>query len=289
MACDEFYTLEKDVNAELKHYDFSGRVVYCPCDNYEWSAFAKYFSENYKKLGLRGLICSCYFPLQKNFFEEFRRGFWVEYDGTAWSEKRFFKKGNGDFRSVECAALAKRADCIVTNPPFSLFTDFFFWVVQKDFVVMFPQTAITQRMIFPYFARRDVWLGKSIRTHGRLFRVPDYFTLRDAKHSRVRGGVKFCEVDVARWVTNMVEFKEKDLDLTEFYQPARYPKFDQLDAINVNKKGEIPRDYYGRMGVPLSFMNYWNPTQFDVLECHSKLTVNGVMKNTRIIIKRRQT
>ena len=87
----------------------------------------------------------------------------------------------------------------------------------------------------------------------------------------------------------MVEFKEKDLDLTEFYQPARYPKFDQLDAINVNKKGEIPRDYYGRMGVPLSFMNYWNPTQFDVLECHSKLTVNGVMKNTRIIIKRRQT
>ena len=284
---DEFYTLLKDIEAELKHYNFENKIVYCPCDNYEWSNFALYFSKNFKHLKFKNLICSCYYPTQTHFFENYKRGFWVEFNGKEWSNKHYFKNGNGDFRSAECAELKARADCIVTNPPFSLFTDFFFWILEKQFLCIFPQTAITQRRIFPYFQQRKVWLGKSIRTHGRFFRVPDYFTIKNFHHSRVKNGVKFCEVDSARWVTNMQKFKEKDLLLTENYTPERYPKFDNYNAINVDKKGEIPCDYFGEMGVPACFFNYWSPSQFDVLSVQHKLVLNSKNKNIRIIIKRK--
>lgn len=284
---DEFYTLLPDIEAELKYYDFTDKIVYCPCDDFTWSNFAVYFSQNFARLKLKKLICSCYYPEQTHFFEPYKRGFWVEFNGKKWSQKHYFENGNGDFRSAECTALKRQADCIVTNPPFSIFTDFFFWVLEKPFLCVFPQTAITQRRIFPYFAKGDVWLGKSIRTHGRLFRVPDYFHIRNFHHSRVRDGVKFCEVDSARWVTNMRKFKEKDLLLTESYTPEHYPKFDNYNAINVDKKGEIPCDYFGAMGVPACFFNYYNPEQFEILDCKHDLCVNGKAKNVRIIIKRR--
>ena len=134
---DEFYTLLKDIEAELKHYNFENKIVYCPCDNYEWSNFALYFSKNFKHLKLKSLICSCYYPTQTHFFENYKRGFWVEFNGKEWSNKHYFKNGNGDFRSAECAELKARADCIVTNPPFSLFTEFFFWILEKQFFFFF--------------------------------------------------------------------------------------------------------------------------------------------------------
>ena len=117
--------------------------------------------------------------------------------------------------------------------------------------------------------------------------MPDYFTIKNFHHSRVKNGVKFCEVDSARWVTNMQKFKEKDLLLTENYTPERYPKFDNYNAINVDKKGEIPCDYFGEMGVPACFFNYWSPSQFDVLSVQHKLVLNSKNKNIRIIIKRK--
>lgn len=281
MACDEFYTVRADIDTEAKFYDFSGRVVYCPCDNYEWSEFARFFSENFARLGLRGLMCSCIGT--GDLFTPYQHGFVVEYDGERWTPPRHI---DGDFRSADCAALRARADVICTNPPFSLFTDFFFWMKSKEFLVIFPQTALTQNRIFPHFMRGECWLGRSIRTHGRLFRVPDYFELRHKHHSRVRGGVKYCEVDSARWLTNMGERVEKDLQLTEVYTPERYPFLDGTCYPNVEKKGEIPRDYFGVLAVPASFFNYWNPAQFAVVGKMVKPRLNGVAKNTRILIQR---
>ena len=297
---DEFYTRLCDIEAECQHYDFRGKVIFCPCDDVTWSQFARYFAQNFHKLGLKKLICSCYYPEGDLLESAAKRGYWAEYDGQgdfeAWlknPKRHYFKAGGGDFRSAEVTELLEKADFVVTNPPFSLFTDFFFWLIDsgKKFLVMFPQTSIFNRRIFPYFLKREVVLGKSIRTHGRWFRVPDFIPLLHPHHSRQKNGVKECEVDSARWATNIKIHGQREnfLELTEKYTPERYPKFDNLDVINVDKKGEIPKDYFEIMAVPTCFINYWSPEQFHLLGIAGQketLKINGKPKYMRLLIQR---
>ena len=303
---DEFYTRYADIEAECRHYApyFKGKTIFCPCDDAVWSQFAAYFARNFQVLGLKRLICSCFYEPQGDLFtpaDPKKRGYWTCYDGSTPADKwlnnppkNYFKGYHGgDFRSAEVTELLKQSDFVVTNPPFSLFTDFFFWLIDsgKKFLVMFPQTSIFNRRIFPYFLKREVVLGKSIRTHGRWFRVPDFIPLLHPHHSRQKNGVKECEVDSARWATNIKIHGQREnfLELTEKYTPERYPKFDNLDVINVDKKGEIPKDYFEIMAVPTCFINYWAPEQFHLLGIAGQketLKINGKPKYMRLLIQR---
>lgn len=286
MAFDEFYTQLKDIENELRFYDFQNKIVYCPCDNYELSQFAVYFSQNFQNLKLKKLICSCFYPSQTSFFDDYKKGFWVEFDGVQWSNKNYFKSGNGDFRTAECTELKERADVIVTNPPFSIFIDFFFWVKNKKFITLFSQISLLNNKLFESFKNGECWLGKTSRTHGLLFYMPNYVELHDKRHGKIENGVTFCNVSGSRWLTNFGVRKEKDLILTENFTPDRFPFLDGTQIINVDKKGEIPKDYFKEIAVPISFFNYYNPAQFEILRKIEKPFLKGVLKNTRIVIKR---
>ena len=175
---------------------------------------------------------------------------------------------SGDFRSEECIMLLKKADIVVTNPPFSLFREFVSILIrhEKKFLIIGNVNAITYKEVFPLIKENKLWMGYSIHSGDREFRVPDDYPLTAAGYRIDHNGHKYIRVKGVRWFTNM-DYVERhvDLDLWKKYTPNEYPRFDFYDAINVDKVAEIPCDFEGVMGVPITFLDKYNPEQFEIL------------------------
>lgn len=290
---DEFYTSLCDIELELKHYTshFEGKVVYCNCDDPRSSNFFRYFFDNFEKLSLKKLITTCYRSQNSDFFgqSDSDEAVYLEYSGDSVpnAEVIDIKKltGDGDFRSPESIALLKQADIVVTNPPFSLFNEYVSQLIeyQKKFVIIGNMNAVTYVNIFPLIQNNQMWYGPSIRSGDREFRVPNDYPIT-ATGSRVdEFGNKYVRVKGVRWFTNLdYPSRYVDLELQKIYSPDVNPKYANFDAIEVGKTKDIPLDYDGPMGVPITFLDKYNPDQFKILgsskslsQSMSKIAVKG--------------
>ena len=278
---NEFYTQMADITKEMNNYTdhFKGKIVYCNCDDPKESKFFDYFTKRFHGLGLNKVITTCYKNSNWKHFSKHNsdQAVWLEYKGDLIEGKRkpdLDKTSvkplieDGDFRSDECVALLKEADIVVTNPPFTLFRDYIELLMNnnKKFIVLGNMNAITVKSIFPYFKQNKIWYGPSINSGDREFGVPDDYPLTAAGCRTDENGKKFVKVKGVRWFTNL-DFKQRyeDIPLTQTYSPSKHPNYDECDAINVDAVDDIPRDYKGVMGVPISFMDKWNPDQFEIL------------------------
>jgi len=257
---DEFYTELPDIENELIHYrgHFRNKVVLCNCDDPFVSNFFKYFSYNFEFLGLKKLITVCYKnqnleAFSKNLSE---RAIYLEYDGFKVGERLpniedigvKYLKGDGDFRSDECIELLKQADVVVTNPPFSLFREYVSQLIkyEKKFLIIGNGNAVTYKEIFPLIKNNQIWLGVT---------TPKLFL-------KSLGPLVY-------WFTNLSHKKRnEELILIKKYEGNEkdYPKYKNYDAIEVSKVANIPKDYYGVMGVPISFLEKYNPDQFEIVD-----------------------
>ncbi|MDR0914226.1 MAG: adenine-specific methyltransferase EcoRI family protein [Oscillospiraceae bacterium] len=300
---DEFYTQLADIEKEMRHYKayFKGKVILCNCDDPYESNFVKYFALNFNALGLKKLIATCYStsPIvytQLNLFDneeiictrkEGKKPYKIEIcevtdenqDGRVdLADMEYLLRnrknaltlleGDGDFRSAECIELLKQADIVVTNPPFSLFREYIAQLMEykKDFIIIGNLNAITYKEVFPLIAQNKLWLGVSIHSGDREFRVPDDYPLKAAGYRVDENGIKYIRVKGVRWFTNIDTTKRhENLILYKTYNPAEYPKYDNYDAINVDKTADIPNDYDGVMGVPITFLDKYNPAQFEIV------------------------
>lgn len=272
---DEFYTQLGDIEKELKYYKdyFKGKVVYCNCDgflNKEKSNFFVYFSLNYEFLGLKGLICTKYNPNGKGKKYEY----YGDLNGNNYpdNEEIFTSdlEGDGDFRSEECIELLKKCDIVCTNPPFSLFRQYVAQLFEynKDFLIIGNVNAISYKEVFPLIKENKMWLGVSSFNKGMYFGVPDDYTYADTyKFDRERNGKKVMRVSSICWFTNLDHKKRhEELLLYKKYNEEEYPKYDNYDAIEVSKVTDIPMDYYGVMGVPITFLDKYCPEQFEIVD-----------------------
>lgn len=269
---DEFYTQLTDVAAELRHYKehFCGKTVLCNCDNLVWSAFWKYFHLNFKKLGLKKLISTHYDKTEPTYKIEYEGGD----DDNIEAGVITPLEGNGDFRSQECLDLLDESDIVVTNPPFSLFREYVKILMdhKKKFVIIGNMNAVTYKEFFPLIKNNEVWMGPSITSGDRKFNVPDDYPLKAAGCGIDEDGRKFIRVKGVRWFTNLDHAKRHEkLALWKHYTPEEYPKYDNCDAINIDSvkgtatKPGIPCDYDGVMGVPITFLDVYNPEQFEIV------------------------
>ena len=277
---DEFYTQLSVIEDELKYYkdQFKGKIVYCNCDDPRFSNFFHYFSYNFEKLGLKKLISSCYKNQNMDLFSQSdsEQAIYLEYDGDKNNNRvpdieeigtEFFI-GDGDFRSKESIELLKQADIVVTNPPFSLFREYIDQLskYEKKFLIIGNINAVTYKETFKLIKNNELWLGASIHSGDREFGVPDDYPLNAAGCRVDENGRKFIRVKGVRWFTNL-DYKERheDLILYKRYAPEEYPKYENYDAIEVSKTAEIPYDYDGEMGVPITFLDKYNPDQFKII------------------------
>lgn len=275
---DEFYTQLSDIENELKHYKshFRGKVVLCNCDDPRVSNFFRYFALNFKRLGLKKLITTCYKNQNPDLFSECasEKAVYLEYDGTlditTLESLQHIPtvplKGNGSYDSPECIELLKEADIVVTNPPFSHFRDYLNLLLKYDkkFLIIGSQNAITYKEIFPLLKNNIIWLG--YRNGDMSFTVPDDYEARDTRYWVDETGQKWRSMGNICWFTNLdIEKRHEELILTSHYIPENYPKFDNYDAISVDKVVNIPIDYEGMMGVPITFMSKYNPDQFEII------------------------
>ena len=309
---DEFYTQLSDIENELRHYKdhFRGKTVLCNCDDPRVSMFFHYFAYQFEALGLKRLITTCYKNQTPDLFSQHdcERAIWLEYTGDRNGNRvpdpeeigiRQLE-GDGDFRSPECIELLKQADIVVTNPPFSLFREYVAQLIEyrKKFLIIGNLNALKYKEIFPLIQRQEVWLGASIHSGDRKFGVPDTYPLKAVGCGIDQMGQKFIRVKGVRWFTNLdYPQRHEDLILYRNYTPAEFPKYDSYDAIEVSKTCDIPMDYYGVMGVPITFMDKYNPDQFEIVGvfnhgCDSafdlaKPILGGKELYTRIAIRRR--
>ncbi len=279
---DEFYTQLADIEREIRNYKkhFKGKSVFCNCDDPRVSNFFHYFSYSFESLNLKKLITTCYKNQERDLFSQHNSGkaIYLEYKGDK-NDNRVpdveeigikHLKGDGDFRSGECIKLLKQADIVVTNPPFSLFREYVAQLVEcnKKFIIIGNQNAITYKEIFKLIKENKMWLGHSIHSGDREFGVPDDYPLNAAGSRVDKDGNKFIRVKGVRWFTNL-DYKERheDLILYKNYKGNEndYPKYDNYDAINIDKTKDIPADYKGAMGVPITFMDKYNPDQFEII------------------------
>ena len=301
---DEFYTQLEDIENELKYYKdyFKGKVVYCNCDgflNKEKSNFFMYFSLNYEFLGLKGLICTKYNPNGKGRKYEY----YGDLNGNNYpDEEEIFTsdlEGDGDFRSEECIEILKKCDIVCTNPPFSLFRQYVaqLFEYKKDFLIIGNVNAISYKEVFPLIKENKMWLGVSITSGDRKFVVPDNYPLNAAGCGIDENGKKYIRVKGVRWFTNLDHKKRhEELLLYKKYNEEEYPKYDNYDAIEVGKTKDIPMDYNGIMGVPITFLDKYCPTQFEIVGqmMTTKVTefnfgypyIDGKKKFARVLIKR---
>ena len=273
---DEFYTQLSDIEKELKHYrnHFKDKVVLCNCDDPRVSNFFHFFSYNFEKFGLKKLIATCYKNQEIDLFSENKseQAIYLEYIGDKNGnnvpdvEEIGIKhlKGDGDFRSKECIELLKQADIVVTNPPFSLFREYISQLIEYDkkFVIVDHQNAIKYKEIFPLIRDNKIWLGFGFTGGAAHFlntQYEDYATAGNHKEGMIR-------VSGVHWFTNLdINKRHEDLILYKKYTPEEYPKYENLDAINVDITKDIPLDYNGMMGVPITFMDKYNPDQFEII------------------------
>lgn len=276
---DEFYTQLTDIEKELKHYKkhFKGKVVLCNCDDPKVSNFFHYFAFNFEALGLKKLITTCYKNDSADLFSEHKadKAVYLEYYGNPEGEgmpdlkKIGIKKlkGNGDFRSEECIELLKEAEIVVTNPPFSLFREYVQQLVdhEKKFLIVGNQNAITYRETFQLIRQNKVWAG--VDNGGtKWFQVPKDYEISTESRIKEVNGIKYFSMGSIYWFTNLDHKKRnEELILVKKYDPELYPKYDNYDAIEVGKTADIPIDYPGVMGVPITFLDKYSPDQFEIL------------------------
>ena len=292
---DEFYTQLSDIEVEMRHYrdQLRGKVIFCNCDDPYESNFFKYFAMNFNFLGLKKLIATCYigspiadtqlslFDYESSEDKSTKSPHKIEIseivgDGaTDLTDVEYLLKnkknaltrlnGDGDFRSAECIELLKEADFVITNPPFSLFREYVAQLIEyrKKFVIIGNVNSITYKEIFKLIADNKIWLGASIHSGDREFRVPDSYPLQAAGSRVDENGLKYIRVKGVRWFTN-IDYKERHENITLYkhYKSEEYPSYENYDAINVNKTADIPSDYDGDMGVPITFLDKYNPEQF---------------------------
>ena len=283
---DEFYTQLSDIENELKHYKnhFAGKVVYCNCDDARESNFFRFFQKKFNDYGLKKLITTSY--------NENGHGSVLVYEGDTNGNGKLDDnevkvselKGNGDFRSEECIELLKESDIVVTNPPFSLFREYIATLVQYDkkFLVIGNKNAITYKEIFPLIKENKLWLG---------YYCPNEFRLPNGDTTKKVNGL-------CRWFTNLdIKKRHEEIILYKKYNEEEFPKYDNYDAIEVSKVCEIPKDYDGIMGVPITFLDKYNPSQFEIVgiansarwigsyPCYT--IINGRKIYNRILIKRK--
>lgn len=274
---DEFYTQLGDIERELRYYKphFAGKVVYCNCDDPRVSNFFHYFSYNFEKLGLKRLITTCYKSQAVDLFSrnDAERAIYLQYDGNENNSVPDPEeigveslKGDGDFRSAESIELLKQADIVVTNPPFSMFREFVTQIValDKSFLIIGNQNAITYRETFELIQDNKIWLG--INSGDMTFRVPDYYPPREHRYWEDDDGQKWRSLGNACWFTNLdFSKRHEELILFKTYNPTDYPTYANYDGIEVGRTVDIPVDYDGHMGVPITFLSNYNPDQFEIV------------------------
>ena len=274
---DEFYTQLSDIEKELKHYQkhFKNKTVLCNCDDPRVSNFFKYFLNNFEKLKLKKLIATCYQNDKPDLFSQHKspHGIYFEYSGEqkkqrlpdpAKIEPRELKS-DGDFRSKECVNLLTQADIVVTNPPFSLFREYVGQLVQykKKFLIIGNHNAIIYKEIFGFIKENKMWLGD---THPVAFVVPDHYEMREVRSWRTEDGTNWRSFGNACWFTNLdIAKRHEELPLFEKYDRKRFSKYDNYDAIEIPRYKEIPEDFGGVMGVPVTFLEQYNPEQFEII------------------------
>lgn len=273
---DEFYTQLSDIENELKHYKghFKNKVVYCNCDDPRVSNFFHYFSFNFEKLGLKKLIATCYKNQEMDLFSSHNsdQAIYLVYEGDKNGNKvpdvneigvRHLK-GDGDFRSQECIELLKQSDIVVTNPPFSLFREYVSQLIEYDkkFIIVGHQNAITYKEVFTLIKNNKLWLGYGFKGGAGHFinkHYEDYATAGDHKEGMIR-------VSGVVWYTNLdIDKRHEDIFLHTKYSPTTYPHYENFNAINVDKTKDIPSDFDGFMGVPVTFLDKYNPDQFEII------------------------
>ena len=276
---DEFYTQLSDIENECQHYweHFKGKTILCNCDDPRVSNFFRYFSLNFEHLGLKKLIATCYKNQDIDLFsqESSEKAVYIIYEGDKNGNRQVDDnelevkelQGDGDFRSKECIELLKEADIVVTNPPFSLFREYVAQLIEyeKKFLIIGHQNAITYKEIFPLLKENKMWLGYGFKGSAGHFisKYEDVATAGDHKEGMIR-------VSGVTWFTNLEHNKRhEELILYKEYNPEKfpneYPKYENYNAIEVSKTAEIPMNYNGVMGVPITFMNKYNPEQFELI------------------------
>ena len=317
---DEFYTQLNDIEAELKHYksQLRGKIVLCNCDDPYESNFFKYFALNFNALKLKKLIATSYVPssvagrqlplalyeglkpdgkepfkIEINAVEDFNKDGAINLLDVEWLLKHDKNTASplqgddnyaaGDFRSRACVALLKQADVVVTNPPFSLFREFVAQLVEHDkqFLIIGNQNAITYKEIFSLIKENKLWLG--VDNGGtKWFRVPDNYDIQTESRKKIESGIKYFSMGSIMWFTNMDNPKRHEsIPLFRRHTPEEYPAYDNYDAIEVSKVADIPMDYFDAMGVPITFLDKFNPEQFEIIgatESEGRGFSNGLWK-----------
>jgi hypothetical protein len=302
---DEFYTQLADIENELKHYkdQFRGKVVFCNCDDPKESNFVKYFSKNFEHLGLKKLIATHY--KDANLFTK-ESPYKLEYAGDKNGNRmpdpnEFMTEmiSNGDFRSEECLKLLKEADIVVTNPPFSLFREYVAQLMEynKKFLILGDQNAVTYKETFGFIKENKLWHGYD-NGGTKWFQVPHDYDIETESRIKIENGTKFFSMGRIVWYTNLDTTKRHEkIVLYKKYTPEEFPKYDNYDVINVDKVADIPMDYEGVMGVPITFVDKYSPAQFEILgiansarwigyECFT--LIEGRKIYNRILIKRKK-
>lgn len=271
---DEFYTRIEDIEKELSHYKeyFKGKTILCNCDDPRVSNFFKYFALNFNTFGLKKIITTCYKNQDVDLFtqNDCEKAVYIEYEGnpndptsTDFSTMQVKElKGDGDFRSTECVELLKQADIVVTNPPFSLFREYVAQLMEYDkkFIIIGNKNAITYKEIFSYIKENKLWIGYRNINSDFWLEVAE-----GASYEKIINGKKLKHI-MACWFTNLdIKKRHEDLVLYKAYSPEEFPKYENYDAINVDKTSDIPLDYAGVMGVPITFLDKYSPDQFDIV------------------------
>lgn len=316
---DEFYTQLSDIEKELRHYrkHFEGKTVFCNCDDPFESNFFKYFVLNFNRLKLKKVIATCYTgsPIAYNQltladFDEslsesektghqekvpYKAIVTTVYDKTGNGEiglddvKELFKSGentlaklhgNGDYRSTECLELMDESDIVVTNPPFSLFQEYLTTLIERDkkFIIIGPQNALKYKGIFPYLKANKIWLGNN--SGDMSFCVPDYYEPKQTRYWVDENGQKWRSMGNMCWFTNLdIKKRHEELILVRHYDPEKYPRYVNFDAIEVSKVADIPCDYAGNMGVPITFVTQYNPDQFEIIGMNWSVLENATLSD----------
>lgn len=298
---DEFYTQLSDIERELQYYKkhFKNKTVFCNCDDARVSNFYKYFVENFKELGLKKLICACYKKNAPNFFSKTEPAFYYEYSGN---EKKYpslkdvtFFEGNGDFRSKESIELLKKSNIVVTNPPFSLFREYIsqLELFKKKFLIIGNINALTYKEVFALIKENKAWMGVNMGRGISGFIVPEHYELYGLETKINDSGERIISPNNCMWLTNLDNAQRYEfIPLTKEYSgnELAYPRFDNYDAINVNKTQDIPLDFKGVMGVPITFLHKFNPKQFRIIKFrkgndNKDLCIDGKPTYFRILIQ----
>lgn len=299
---DEFYTQLQDIERELGNYrdHFRNKTVYCNCDDPMRSNFYRYFAEHFRDLGLKKLVASCISKPKCDLFSPFEPGYFYEYSdkGRAFpstSDVHLFK-GDGDFRSDECVAILKESDIVVTNPPFSLFREFVSQMVKfkKQFLVIANVNALTYKEVFELIQANKAWMGVNMGRGISGFIVPDSYELYGLETKVNEAGERIVSTNNCMWLTNLdLPTRHDTIPLVKTYlgNELAYPKFDNCNAINVDRTQNIPCDYEGLMGVPITFLHRFNPDQFQIVRFRKgddgkDLTIDGRTPYFRILVRR---